>query len=341
MATLNLLLNIAPYQLTGAQRQQISAAVPGADVFEIPEKGDVDLDHYDGSEIDALVSEFVPQDLSAWPRLRFVQLVSAGIDHLVNPSHPVWDTGIAVATASGIHGVPMAQYATGVLLMMVHKLPQASRLKETREWPDRLKLAGTVLRGFTAGLIGYGSIGRECARQLHALGLRILAMKRDPDRRRDHGFNAWPGTGDPEGLLPERWYAPDQLSEMLPQCDVLVVTAPRTPETTGLIGSTELAQLKPGAWIVVISRGGIVEEGALAAALRTGQIAGAAVDAYSQEPIRPENPLFVAPNLILTPHVSGVYESQWPQTVSLICENLGRFQTGQPLLNLADGRLGY
>lgn len=341
MAALNLLLNIAPYRLTEAQRQQISAAVPGANVFEILETDEATLDQYQGAEIDALVSEFVPQDLSAWPRLRFVQLVSAGIDHLVDPYHPVWDTEIAVATASGIHGVPMAQYTTGVLLMMAHKLLQASRLQQTKEWPDRMKLAGTVLRGATAGMIGYGSIGRECARQLHALGLRILAMKRDPQRRQDHGFNAWPGTGDADGILPERWYAPDQLDEMLPLCDVLVVTAPRTPETTGLIGPAELAQLKPGAWLVVISRGGIVVEQALADALRSGQVAGAAVDAYVQEPIRPDNPLFAAPNLIMTPHVSGISENQWPQTVKLICENLGRFQRGQPLLNLANGRLGY
>jgi phosphoglycerate dehydrogenase-like enzyme len=341
MFAINLALDIGSYRLSNQERQQILAAAPHVQILYESAEVATSLEDYDSQEIHVLLSEFAPSNLSRWPRLRLVQLVAAGIDHLVTPPHPIWRTGIPVATASGIHGVPMAQFATGALLMLVHKMPQAGRLQETRIWPDRLQLAGTVLQDRTAGIVGYGSIGRECARQLRALGMRILAMKHNPAKRRDDGFNAWPGTGDPSGDVPEGWFAPDQLDQMLPQCDVLVVTAPRTPGTNGLIGQEELALLRPGARIVVISRGGIVVEAALAEALRSGHIAGAAVDSFATEPIRPDNPLLEAPNIILTPHISGIYDTQWSMTVKLLCENLHRLSSGQPLLNLANGQLGY
>ena len=337
MESLSVLLNIAPYEVTQAQRTQILSTCPGAEVRDRP--SDADLDRPYGYDATILVSEDNPRGLSRWPRLRFVQLLSAGISHLDN--HPIWKTDIPVATASGIHGVPMAQFATGALLMLVHRMAEVMELKSTRKWPDRCKFPGYVLRGLTVGIIGYGSIGRECARQLHAMGMRVLCMKRDPSIRRDDGFNAWPGTGDQEGHLPERWFAPQQLREMLPHCDALVVTAPRTKDTQGMVGKAELALLKPKALVIVISRGGIIEETALAAALRAGQIAGAAVDCFLKEPISPQHPLFDVPQAILTPHMSGVYDGYWPMAFQLLRENLCRLQGRQPLLNLASWKLGY
>jgi phosphoglycerate dehydrogenase-like enzyme len=333
------LLNIAPFSLSEADRRQIEAACPGAVIECAPPELRSEPDRLDGRLVDVLVTEQVPRDLRGWPRLRFVQGLAAGIDFL--KGHPIWETDIIVATASGIHGVPMGQFATGALLMMVHRMTEVLAFKATRQWPNRLALACRSLRGLTAGIIGYGSIGRECARQLRALGMRIVCVNRDVINRSDDGFNAWPGTGDPDGTLPERWFTPSQLDEMLPMCDAIVVAAPRTPETEGMIGAAELARVKATCHIIVVSRGGIVDEAALATALHEGRVAGAVIDSFAKEPPPADHPLFDAPNVILSPHVSGVFDGYWPMALRLICENLKRFSEGRPVLNPANGRLGY
>jgi phosphoglycerate dehydrogenase-like enzyme len=268
-----------------------------------------------------------------------VQLVSAGINQL--EGHPVWSTGVPVATAAGTHAVAIAQYTVCTLLMLMHHMAQASAFKTTRQWPDRVALAGSLLRGRTAGLLGYGGIGRECARQLHALGMRIVCLKNRPDARAYGGFIAFDGTGDADGKLPEKWFGPDGLTEMLPQCDALVVSAPRTAKTFGMIGRDELALLPQSTKVIVVSRGGIVDETALAAAMRSGRLGGAAVDAYVREPPDPDNPLFDAPNLLMTPHVSGVFSEQWSVFCELLCQNLARYVRGETVLNVADGERGY
>ncbi|MEO6874367.1 MAG: NAD(P)-dependent oxidoreductase, partial [Opitutaceae bacterium] len=131
------------------------------------------------------------------------------------------------------------------------------------------------------------------------------------------------------------------LREMLPLCDVLVVAVPFTPHTVGMIGRDELALLRKGGRVIIISRGGIVDEAALAAALRDGQLAGAAVDCFVQEPPPSDHPFYDAPNLIMSPHMAGAYEGFWPAMIGLFTENLRRFHLGQPLLNQANKRLGY
>ena len=131
------------------------------------------------------------------------------------------------------------------------------------------------------------------------------------------------------------------VSEMLPLCDVVVVAVPFTPRTAGMIGPAELALAKTGARFIIISRGGIVQERALADALQRGHLAGAAVDCYMQEPPAPEHFFYDTPNLIMTPHIAGAYEGFWPALIQLFAENLGRYVHGRPLLNQANKRLGY
>lgn len=332
---MKLLLN-SPYKLTDPQRLDLQSISPG---LELVEQSAASPDELDGAGVDVLVTEQVPRKLEAWPRLRWVQLLSAGANQLIN--HPIQQTAIPVTTASGTHGVPIAQYVTCTWLMMAHRMVQQLQFKPTHTWPNRLALAGTTLRGKTVGILGYGSIGRECARQLTALGMRVLCQKRDPAARKDTGYNAWPGTGDPEGKLPAAWYGPGQLAEMLPQCDLIVVTVPSTPQTEGMFAGREFALLKPGARMIIISRGGIVSEAALAEALRSGQLAEAVVDCYVREPLPPDHFFFDVPNLIMTPHMSGVYDGFWPLMVGLLGENLRRFQSGLPVLNLTHRQNGY
>jgi phosphoglycerate dehydrogenase-like enzyme len=224
--------------------------------------------------------------------------------------------------------------------MMAHRMPQITSPVTARQWTrDGLECA--VVRGQTVGILGYGSIGRECARQLSALGMTVVCQKRNPANHRDEGYAAWPDTGDAEGKIPERWFGPGHLVEMLPLCDVLVVTAPFTGETCNMIGKAELASLKPSAILINIARGGIVNETALAEALQNRQLAGAVVDCFAAEPIPPDHPFFDTPNLIITPHMSGVFESFWPVMASLLAENLRRFVDGQPILNRVNAKLGY
>ena len=332
---MKLLLNTI-FKFTEPQRAVLNAACPG---IELAEANTATPDELDGAGVDILVTEQVPKNLAAWPRLRWVQLLSAGSNQLVG--HPIQQTRIAVTTASGTHGVPIAQYVTCAVLMLAHRMPQVLQYKETQKWPNRLALAGRPLRGQTVGIIGYGSIGRECARQLAALGLRVICLKRDPAARRDEGFNAWAGTGDPEGRIPTGWYGPTQLEEFLPQCDYVVVTVPSTPQTEGMLGLAQLSLMKRSAHLVVISRGGIVPEPVLAEALRGGVIAGAVIDCYVKEPLNGPHELFTTPNLIMTPHMSGVYEGFWDLVVGLLADNLHRFHTGAPLLNPVNHRLGY
>ena len=326
-----------PYRLTEAERAGLLAASPGAEIVE--SHGSPAGTKPDLRDVTILMTDLqLPPDLAACPHLKWIQLVSAGANQIV--PHPVSKTDIPVTTASGLHGVPIAQFVTGTLLMLVHGLQELSAAKTTRRWREGCgTVRGMVLRGLTAGVLGYGSIGRECARQLHALGMRIVAL--DPAGKRDEGYNIWPGTGDPEGTLPERWFLPEQVKEMLPLCDVIVVAVPLTQHTIGMIGQAELALMKKGSRIIIISRGGIVEEAALAEALRNGHVAGAAVDCFVQEPPPPDHIFYDTPNLIMTPHMAGAYDGFWPAMIRLFTENLRRFQQGLPLLNQANKRLGY
>jgi len=331
---MKLLLNTA-YSSANAQLLQLQTAWPGIEIeqrFDAPDK-------LDGAGVDILVTEQVPHDLSAWPRLQWVQLLSAGSNQILG--HPILKTDIPVTTASGTHGVPIAQFITCTWLMMMHRMPQLLDFKTAHIWPNRGALAGSILRGMTAGIIGYGSIGRESARQLNALGMRIICLKNDPAIKNDSGYNAWPGTGDPEGNIPVAWFGQNQLHEMLPQCDLVVVTVPSTPHTEGMIGQREFALLKKTARMIIISRGGIVEEKALADALNAGLFAEAVVDCFIQEPLPPDHFFFDVPRLVMTPHMSGVYEGFWPVMIRLLAENLRRHREGSPLLNQVSRRQGY
>ncbi|HNC23652.1 MAG TPA: D-2-hydroxyacid dehydrogenase [Opitutaceae bacterium] len=331
---MKLLMNFA-YTPTSEQEARLREIWPGLEL----RLENLAPERLDGADVEVLVSELVPRDLAAWPKLRWVQLPSAGSNQILG--HPIQATDIAVTTASGTHAVPIAQYVTCTCLMMAHRMEQLLQFKPSRTWPNRPALAGRPLRGQTAGIIGYGSIGRECARQLAALGLRIVCLKHDPANRRATGYNAWPETGDPEGRIPSQWYGPGQLPELLAESDWVVVTVPSTPRTQGLIDTAQFSAFKPGARLIIISRGGIVSEPALAAALRDGRLAAAAVDCYVREPLPPDDPLFDVPNLLMTPHMSGVYDGFWPRFMDLVGENLRRYRAGLPLLNATRRHLGY
>ncbi|HXH83452.1 MAG TPA: NAD(P)-dependent oxidoreductase, partial [Candidatus Tectomicrobia bacterium] len=209
---------------------------------------------------------------------------------------------------------------------------------DEERWPLFLP---AELRGATIGIVGYGSIGRELARVVTAaFGMRVLACKRDPSRRRDTGYCP-PGTGDPDGALPEAWFPPERLRDVLARADVVVLCAPLTDGTRRMIGGDELTAMKPTAFLVNVGRGALVDEAALARALAERRIAGAAADVFAEEPPPAGHPLYAVDNVILSPHVSGFMPGYDDACATLFAENLRRYLAGESLLNLVDRAHGY
>ena len=275
-----------------------------------------------------------------FPRLKWLQAHSAGIDAL--PHKPVWSRPVLVTTASGIHAVPMAEHALAMMLAFRWKLREMDRLQTQSTWPEgRWDLfAGPEFRGSTLGLVGYGAIGREVARQARALGVRVLAANRSGQRTRQGGFRL-PDTGDPEAAIPDKIYPTGLLPDMLPQCDYVAVVAPLTPATHHLFDARAFAAMKKSAFFFNLARGGLVDEPALIEALRRGQIAGAGLDVFEQEPLPADSPLWSMENVIISPHVSGFTPEYDNRTSDLFAENLRRYLAGEPLLNLVDRDRGY
>lgn len=282
-------------------------------------------------------ADFSPEQA---PRLKWVQLSSAGADHLLGK--PIMQSDIAITTASGIHAVPIAEYVFGSMLAFARRFHLTFPLQQKHEWPKGRwsALLGVELRGATIGIIGYGSIGREIGRLAKAFGMRVLASKRNPAKRDDAGYQT-PGAGDAKMQYVDEVFGPDQLQEMVAACDYVVVALPLTPETRGLVSESVINAMKPTAYFVNISRGEVVDEEALIRALREGRIAGAGLDVFWQEPLPPDSPLYDLSNVILTPHISGATAAYNDRATDLFAENLRRYLAGEPLLNLVDKTVGY
>jgi phosphoglycerate dehydrogenase-like enzyme len=291
---------------------------------------------------DVLFTLRVPDDLMRRsPQLKWVQLMSAGADHILK-GQLAERTAIAVTTASGVASITIAEYTIGSMLAYAHGIHLTMRAQTRPAWKRDSELMDSVdlVRGKTLGLIGYGSIGRETARMAQALGMTVLALKRNPQDRRDPGWNP-PGTGDPEGLIPVRWYSPEERGEILRASDFLTVTLPMTAHTRGFIGRDEIGLMRPHAYIVNVGRGEVIDQSALIEALREKRIGGAGLDVFEREPLEADSGLWNLENVILTPHVSGLFKDYNGACCELFAINLRRFRADQPLLNFVDRSLGY
>jgi phosphoglycerate dehydrogenase-like enzyme len=274
------------------------------------------------------------------PRLRWIQAHSAGIDTLLDK--PVWQNQVMITTVSGIHAVPIAEQALAMMLAFRWKLPSMFRWQLRAEWPkDRWdKITMPELRGSTLGIVGYGSIGRELARLAQALGMRVLAVNRSGQRIPEDGF-CLPGLGDLQATIPEKIYPTASLLEMLPVCDYVVALLPLTPATHHLFDAKAFARMKSTAFFFNFGRGAVVDETTLIDALRRGQIAGAGLDVFEQEPLPANSPLWQMDNVIISPHVAGFTPHYDDRATDLFAENLRRYLAGQPLLNLVERKKGY
>jgi phosphoglycerate dehydrogenase-like enzyme len=325
-------------RFTEAQVDRLRRVSPGLRVVREDPAG------ADYSRAEVLYAGAPPRDLAHAPRLRWVQLHMAGVDALAD--HPLYtQSAIPLTTTSGVHAATISEYALTTMLALAHRVPRMVEWKARGGWPpdeQRWPLfVPTEVRGATLGIVGYGSIGRELARLAKsAFAMTVLACKRNPTERRDDGY-ALPGTGDPEGVLPDAWLGPEELPQLLRRADVVVLCAPLTAQTRGLIGAAELEVMKPTAYLVNVGRGASVDEAALARALAERRIAGAVVDVFAQEPPAPGHPLYAVEGAIVSPHVSGFLPSYDDRCADLFADNLRRYLGGQPLLNLVDRARGY
>ena len=293
------------------------------------------------SDIDVLYTWQVLPLPDAAPRLRWVQLHGAGIDHLLE--HPLFtQSDVMFTTASGIHAITMAEYVLAQMLAFAHRLPRMFEDKVSGTWssPRWDRYVPDVLHSATVGIVGYGSIGRQIARLAQAFGMRILAIKRDVRQLADNSYMI-AGTGDPEGEIPERIYPPQALRSFLRECDYVVLTVPLNQQTYHLINAVTLSAMKPSAVLINVSRGDVVDEAALIEALEKGVIRGAALDVFNKEPLPPTSPLWKLPNVIISPHVAGFMPDYYERAAELFAENLRRFLAGEPLFNLVDRSRGY
>ena len=264
---------------------------------------------------------------------------SAGVDYLAD-SAP-WTRGITVTNARGVYAVPMAEYVMTAVLSASQRVEERRQLQESRKWPESFidyEIHG--VRGKTMVIIGYGAVGRETARVASAFGMRIMAVKADPTASTSATFHE-PGTGDPEGILPERIVGVDALDSLLPDADYVVVAAPLTPGSRHLLDARRLRLLAGGTWVINVARGAVIEEAALIEVLSEQRIGGAWLDVFSYEPLPDTSRLWSLPNTVVTPHLSGGNRESLSVLTDLCCENLRRYVAGDDLLNVVDPRKGY
>jgi len=271
--------------------------------------------------IDVLLSGIAPKiDWTPAKRLRLLHFMGAGIDHLW-PAMGL-DPKVVIANARGIHGLEMRDHTLAMLLAFERELPMAFEQQKHRRWAPFL---GGTLSGKTLGIIGLGEVGQPIARAAKALGMRVLGSRNRPLP-----------TPDVDSL-----YSPNELSQLLPALDYLVITAPLTSRTRAMIGAQEIALLPRHAVVIVVSRGGIVDEVALDTALRAERIRGAALDVFATEPLPASSPLWSTPNLLITPHISGWVPGYIARVITLFLTNLRRFENGERLLTEVDREREY
>jgi phosphoglycerate dehydrogenase-like enzyme len=320
----------------------LEQAAPDAEIVDRRCRSQAEMVEAAEGGCDVLFSFRAPDDLMRRaPQLKWIQLLSAGADHIMK-GVLAERTEVAVTTASGIHSTPIAEYTIGSMLAWAHGFHLTIRAQMRREWRRNAEFMDSVdsMRGKTLGVIGYGSIGRETARIAQALGMTVLALKRDPNEHRDTGWNP-DGVGDPEGLIPARWYGPGDCETVMRESDFITVTLPGTPHTHGFVGAREIAAMRPLAYIVNVGRGEVIDQNALIEALREKRIGGAGLDVFEREPLESESALWDMENVILTPHMSGSFKDYNTACVELLSTNVRRLRAGQPLMNLVDRKLGY
>lgn len=318
-----LLIGFAEDRFTEAQRADIAQA---AGALEVVYGTDQAAFGRYAADVEVLVEN--RRYLADFPNLNWFQQWGAGADWLLQkPELAARD--FIITNVSGIHAVPISEHILAYLLAFARNLPQAVRDQQTSSWShswseashDYLELAGKTLL-----LLGTGAIGARTAQLAAAFEMQVVGVRRNPERGLPHV---------------ERMVALSDLHAVLPEADFVVLTLPLTRDTQHLIGEAELRLLKPGAYLVNIGRGGLIDEPALVRALEAQQLAGAGLDVFETEPLPEASPLWSFPNVIVTPHVAGDTPHYDERALEIFIDNLRRYGASEPLTHVVDKELGY
>ena len=303
---------------------ELRNSFPSVNFCQAPTKADQVREIPDA---EVLFGAITPAVFEAARKLRWCHFVGAGFDPLVRGNPAFVASDVVLTNAPGTHAMAMADHVMGMILMFAHRMVDMLDDQRAHRW-DVHKYRAQIreLEGTTMGLLAVGSIGRAVAVRAQAFGIRVYGVDLKPMK-------------PPEGVA-EVWTL-EGLERLLRISDWFVVTAPLTDGTEGLLNRERIGQLKQGSHLIVISRGGIVDETAVVEGLRSGSIAGAGFDAVETEPLPDESPLWDMPNVLISPHVSGDSPQTWERRYRIFKDNLARYLKGDPLLHICDKRAGF
>jgi phosphoglycerate dehydrogenase-like enzyme len=267
-----------------------------------------------------------PEFLAHATNLVWVQAMSAGVDRHMGNAALVGNERIVLTNLQGVHGPAIADHAFGMLLALTRDLRFYAREQEAARWTPGGTGRAAALEGRTMLVVGLGGIGIEIAERAAGFGMRVIATRR---------------SDAPGPAFVERVGRSDDLLAMLPEADVIAIAVPLTAETENMFDARAFAAIKPGAILINVARGKVVDTAALLDALRSGRLAGACLDVTDPEPLPPDHPLWREPNVLITPHVASDAELTDARAWALLRENLRRFGAGEPLLNVVDKKAGY
>lgn len=319
-------LGFPPDVITPEQLAAIRALTPDMELLISEKRAQIEatLDRIE------IAAHRFPHDLIAQaPRLRWYQQWGAGADWLQR--HPeIEQSEVIVTNTSGMHAIPISEHVFAFLLAFARRLPDLIRYQDRRRWltHGELEALGGVfeLAGMTMLVVGVGAIGARIARLGAAMDMCVLGVRRDPGRAMAEV---------------EKMFGTSQLLEALADADIVAITLPYTPETHHLFDARAFEAMKPGAYLVNIGRGKVVDEAALIEALRSGKLAGAGLDVFETEPLPKDSPLWDMPNVIVTAHYAGIMPHYDQRAMEIFLDNLRCYKSGQPLHHVVDKQLGY
>ena len=260
--------------------------------------------------------------VSMSPKLQWMHSRSVGLERTLFPE--LSENSVILTNGRGVFSASLAEFVLAAILYFAKDFRRMVRNQMAATWEQ---FDVDVISGKTVGIVGYGDIGRAVAARVRPMGMKVLALKRHVVR-------------EPDPLI-EQTYSPDRRIEMLARCAYVVVAAPLTQETRGMIAEPEFAAMKPGAVVINVGRGPVIQEGALLSALSSGRIRGAGLDVFDQEPLPRDHPFYRMENVLLSPHCAD-HTSDWlEQAMRLFIEQYERFRSAQPLLYVVDKKLGY